>query len=528
MKLLSSDEMRRADQRTIEEIGLPGLVLMENAGAATTRLLKNRFLSWAEKRILILAGTGNNGGDGFVIARRLLQSGARVNLLLFGQRSRLTPDARQNADIFANLGGHIKEITEAELLSNFPAQLAHAGLVVDALFGTGLHRPIEGHIATTIQQVNRQNIPVLAVDLPSGVCADSGKILGCALKADWTVTFAAEKRGHRLYPGAACCGEIITVPIGIPDSFITIESHEVARNLADNFFIPPRHSTGHKGHFGHLLIVGGSLGKEGAATLTGLGALRTGPGLVTIATPLEAHPAIATQLLEAMTLPLPPEREGEDLGQLWSNTLINSDIRPSALAIGPGLGTNAGLFGLIRTLGHHWPDCPLILDADGLNLLAQNGSDWPNLAFDRSGPVILTPHPGEMARLLKISISKIQDNRLDIAREHAKQWQVWLVLKGADTIIAAPDGRAWINDTGNSGLASGGSGDLLTGIIAGLLTQGWPVESSVRAGVWLHGKAADETVQAQGGEAGLLAHDLLPALIRLRNQLNRKTDRTSK
>ncbi|MBF0448284.1 MAG: NAD(P)H-hydrate dehydratase [Magnetococcales bacterium] len=519
MKLLSSDEMRRADQRTIEEIGLPGLVLMENAGAATTQLLKNRFLPWADKRIIILAGAGNNGGDGFVIARRLLQSGAQVSLLLFGQRNRLTPDAHLHADVFANLGGHIKEITEAGQLSGFPTQLAHAGLVVDALFGTGLHRPIEGHIATTIQQINQQNIPVLAVDLPSGVCADSGKILGCALKADWTVTFAAEKRGHRLYPGAACCGEIITVPIGIPDSFIAIETHKVARNQVDDLIIPPRYSTGHKGHFGHLLIVGGSLGKEGAATLTGLGALRTGPGLVTIATPQEAHPAIAAQLLEAMTLPLPPVRDGEELGQLWSNTLINSSIDPSALAIGPGLGTNASLFKLIQTLGNHWPECPLILDADGLNLMAQNGAGRPSLTFDRSGPIILTPHPGEMARLLKISASEIQDNRLGIAREHANKWQVWLVLKGADTIIAAPDGRAWINDTGNSGLASGGSGDLLTGVIAGLLTQGWPVESSVRAGVWLHGQAADETAQTQGGEAGLLAHDLLPALIRLRNQL---------
>jgi ADP-dependent NAD(P)H-hydrate dehydratase / NAD(P)H-hydrate epimerase len=514
MKLLSSDQMREADRRTIEEIGLPGTVLMENAGAGVTRILKNRFLAWQKRPILILAGGGNNGGDGFVIARRLLQSGARVNLLLFGQANNLQGDARTHHQVFVHLGGPVREIGPEAPLASFSSNIVHAGVVVDAIFGTGLTRPIAGVLAQLFKFINQTDIPVLAVDIPSGVSADSGKILGCALRADWTVTFAAEKVGHRLYPGAGLCGEITTVPIGIPHTFIENDRHTVARNQPTDLSIPARKPDGHKGDFGHLLIVAGSVGKEGAATLTGLGALRTGPGLVSVATPNTARLAVAAKLTEAMTIPLPLDESKEDLTADWLNTILDSGIRPTALVMGPGLGTAANTMITVHAFAIQWASIPVLLDADALNLIAKSGGELQFITEKRSAPLILTPHPGELARLLGVTVADIQNDRLGIATETAMKWQAWLVLKGADTIIAAPNGKAWINDSGNSGLASGGSGDLLSGIIAGLLAQSWPVEVAVRYGVWLHGAAADQA--AENGEAGLLAQDLLPFIMKLR------------
>lgn len=519
MKLLRSDQMREVDRRTIKEIGLPGVVLMENAGAGVTRLLKRRFPAWQEKRLLILCGPGNNGGDGFVIARRLMAAGAAVRVLLFGIADRLQGDALLHHGAFIRSGGRLREITEERHLANFQSVLGHAGLVVDALFGTGLQRPLEGVIAQAIRLVNDAELPVLAVDIPSGVCADSGRIRGVALKARWTVTFAAEKCGHRLYPGAGLCGEITNVPIGIPTSLIDGEAHTVARNLPDDLHIPERPMDGHKGRFGHLLILAGSVGKEGAAALTALGAQRTGPGLVTVATPQQARPLVAAKLLEAMTLPLPDQEEPSCPAGRWSSVIHASGVQPTALAMGPGLGQGADASATVPALMTQWGHLPAVIDADGLNILALQGEDFLSaITRQRTAPLILTPHPGEMARLLGRTVADIQADRLDIACQAAQRWQVWLVLKGPDTIIAAPDGRAWINDSGNSGLAAGGSGDLLTGVVAGLLTQHWPVEVAVRAGVWLHGTAADDAVEQGLGEAGLLAGDLLPRIHHRRNQ----------
>ncbi|MBF0446472.1 MAG: NAD(P)H-hydrate dehydratase, partial [Magnetococcales bacterium] len=382
-----------------------------------------------------------------------------------------------------------------------------------------LTRQVEGLIAQAFDIINQLQTPVLAVDIPSGVSADSGKILGCGLKAQWTVTFAAEKIGHRIYPGAGLCGEIITVPIGIPKQFIDDDNHTVARNQMDDLAIPNRKTDGHKGNFGHLLIVAGNVGKEGAATLTALGALRTGPGLVTVATPESARQIIAGKLTEAMTIPLSIDGNQHELATNWLYTIQDSAIKPTAIAMGPGLGTQENFTICVQALTLHWKDIPIILDADALNLLALSGGQVKIITQKRGAPLILTPHPGELARLLQLTVAEIQKDRLAIAVTTAKKWQAWLVLKGADTIIAAPDGRAWINDNGNSGLASGGSGDLLTGIIAGLLTQDWPIETAVRCGVWLHGAAADAAIVAGNSESGLLAQDILPFVIKLQNTL---------
>ncbi len=516
-KLLTSAQMRAADQHTIETIGLPGIVLMENAGAGAISILQSHRPDWQQQPVLILAGSGNNGGDGLVMARRLLLANGRVVVALFGHGKKLHGDARINHHVFLKLGGQVVEFTESTPIAKLEHLLTHSGLVVDALFGTGLTRPITGHIANALLAVSKSRKPVLAIDLPSGVCADTGNILGYALPANWTVTFAAEKIGHRLYPGAALCGKISVIPIGIPPSVLDAPHHTVALNLPDDLIIPPRPPDAHKGICGRLLILAGSVGMEGAAILTASGALRTGPGLVTVATPAAAQAVISAGIIEAMTLSLPNNKQATHLGAGSLEAILTSGVHPQVIAMGPGLGTNRWNVGLVCDLTEKL-DLPIVLDADALNALAGKGEKIQQMTKQRKAPLILTPHPGEMARLSQLSVQQVQADRLAIARDNAIKWGVWLVLKGANTIIAAPSGHTWINITGNAGLAAGGSGDLLTGIIAGLLAQNWPVECAVRAGVWLHGAAADAAVSKKG-EAGLLASDLLPYIHRLRNTL---------
>ncbi len=519
-RLLTSQQMQTADRGTIEQVGLPGLVLMENAGAAATEVLLDRAATViAQQRpILILVGPGNNGGDGFVMARRLLAMGIRVHCLLFAALERLTGDARTHAMVFVRLGGMVQEVGEAHStaeIADFSTLLAHAGVVVDAIFGTGLVRPIEGVLAQAIAQVNATGKPVLAVDMPSGVQADRGAILGIAIQARWTVTFAAEKIGHRTYPGAERCGEVILRQIGIPAALIDLPEHRVFLNQPPSSILQQRSVAAHKGHFGHLLLLAGSPGKAGAAVLAALGAARTGPGLLTVATAHALVGQIVAHLPEAMTIPLPdPGEDGKNIRQ----ELCSCGFVPTALGIGPGLGTGSHWLTTLLTLLHSF-DVPAVLDADALTLLAADGRTQERMSqitMTRTAPVVVTPHPGEMARLTGMRTEQIQADRLGSALRMAAQWQVWVVLKGAGTVIAAPDGRAWLNATGNPGMAAGGSGDVLTGMIAGLLTQGLAMEEALSYGVWMHGKAADQAAQ-QLGMVGLLASDLLPFIQQLRN-----------
>ncbi|MEO5346893.1 MAG: NAD(P)H-hydrate dehydratase [Magnetococcus sp. YQC-9] len=513
-RLLTSAQMREADRRTIESLGLPGVVLMENAGAAACEILRARVPEWRSRVVVILAGAGNNGGDGFVMARRLLQAGSRVVVLLLGRGAELKGDARTHHGVFVGLGGVVRELVGGvDVAGVLHPLLLHCSVVVDAIFGTGLTRPVEGIAAELIRLVTRSGKPVLAVDIPSGVCADTGRIWGCALPACWTVTFAAQKRGHRLHPGAALCGELFVVPIGIPESFLAIPEHDVALNDTQDLVIPKRSPDAHKGDCGRLLIVAGSVGMEGAAILVAQGAARVGAGLITVATPAAVQPVITAGLTEAMTLPLPLKASGEPLLE----RITAGRFQPDVLAIGPGLGESESTWELVTAL-MTWKELPTLLDADALNILAGQGERIRQWAIGRRAPLILTPHPGEMARLWGMGVAEVQGDRLAIARRTARDWGVWVVLKGAGSIIAAPDGRAWINATGNPGLAAGGSGDLLTGIIAGLLAQNWPVESAVRAGVWLHGAAADACA-AEQGMVGMLAGDLIGQVRRLRNGL---------
>lgn len=503
MKLLTAEQMRETDRRTIEEIGIPGPVLMECAGRGVVEALERRFGQLAPGPVAILCGKGNNGGDGFVVARHLRERGWRVVTVVLAAQATLSGDARLNLDILAKLDA---ELIFAPDLASFEAaqrHLADATLIVDALLGTGLATPVTGLFAQAIAWINERAVPVVAVDIPSGLDATSGRILGCAVAADLTVTFAAPKLGQVVYPGVAQCGVLETVDIGIPRAILAseacgtlLDADEVATLL------PPRPVDGHKGTFGHLLVVAGSTGKIGAAAMSANAALRTGAGLVTAATPHTAQATLAIKLTEAMTEPLAEVEGGIALAaypvlqHLWQGK--------SALALGPGLGQTVETGELIRQVVRDCP-LPLVLDADGLNALAGN------CAFLQERPcatTILTPHPGEMARLSGCTIAAIEADRVGAARRFAETFGVVLVLKGARTVIAAPDGGICVNPTGHAGMASGGTGDVLTGIIGGLLAQGTTPFAAACAGVWLHGRAGDR-LRCRYGDAGLIATDLV-------------------
>lgn len=514
MKLLTAGQMRELDRRTIEEIGLPGVVLMENAGRGVAELLDRRFAALHPGTVLVLAGKGNNGGDGFVVARHLLNRGWRVRTMVLAERAQVAGDAAVNLDALSRAGGEVAFAPDAERLLPLLRLVDDVRLAVDALFGTGLAADVAGPAAAAIDWLNASGLPVVAVDLPSGVDASTGRVLGRAVQAEVTVTFAAAKLGHVLYPGATLAGELVVVDIGIPASLLeqTGDDHLLIDAEAAVPLLPPRPVTGHKGTFGHLLAVAGSTGKSGAAALAADGGVRSGAGLVTVACPASVQPVLAVKMTEAMTAPL-PEVGGalslqalEELRALWAGK--------DALALGPGLGLAEETMVLVRRLVRECP-LPLVLDADGLNALAGHAE----ILRERQGPpAVLTPHPGEMARLTGMTVAEVEADRLGAAREFARSYGVVLVLKGARTVTALPDGRVRVNGSGNPGLASGGMGDVLTGLLGGLLAQGLAPGDAAVLGVYLHGRAADRLARILG-TAGLTAGDLLREIPAARREL---------
>lgn len=512
MKIITAEQMREADRRTIAEIGIPGVVLMESAGRAVVSEILLRYPHLAPGPVLVLCGKGNNGGDGLVVARTLLQRGWQVTTILLAEESSVGGDARIYLDILQRLGASLDFAPDLSRAETLLAQIPVPALIIDGLFGTGLTSPVSGHHAFAIEWMNRAVAPKVAIDIPSGLDATSGAILGSVLYADLTVTFAAAKLGQIIYPGVNCCGELVVVEIGILQTLldelavgILLDAGEVRR------FLPARPATGHKGTFGHLLLVAGSCGKSGAAVLAAEAAQRTGAGLVTVAAPRTLQTTLAIKLTEAMTVPL-DEVDGElaeaafaQLAHLWPGKNV--------LALGPGLGRSAETGALVRRVVSECP-LPLVLDADAIFALA--GHD-DVLARRPVGTTVLTPHPGEMAHLLGCTTTEIEADRVGTARRFAEKHGVLLVLKGARTIIAAPDGGILINPTGHAGMATGGMGDLLTGIIAALLSQGAPPLAAAAAGVWLHGRSGDR-LRPRFGDAGLLASDLLAEIPGARNE----------
>jgi NAD(P)H-hydrate epimerase len=504
MRVLNAAHRREADRITIDEIGIRSLVLMECAGRQVVATLEERVEDLAESRIAVLCGPGNNGGDGFVVARTLLQAGYDVAVFLVGQASAVSGDARINLDILGRLGHTIVEIGNEQEWELHASDVSACDLLVDALFGTGLSRPLSGLFETIVRDINASPLPVVAIDIPSGLSGSTADVIGPAFEADLTVTFAAPKLPHVLPPAEALCGEVVTVEIGIPSEVVealdgprvdVITRESVAGSLE------PREADSHKGDYGRVVIVAGSTGRTGAAYLAAMAALRSGAGLVTVAAPASAVPTIASMGPEFMTLPL-PEADGElDVEAALERIL---DATSDVIAAGPGLGTSDAVrdlvLGLIERSG-----APLILDADALTVCARD----PERLRARDGlDVIVTPHPGEMARLIGQSTADVQRSRLEVAHGFATSRGVHVVLKGHRTLVVSPDGRTAINRTGNPGMATGGTGDVLTGVIAAWLAQLLDPETSTRVGVYLHGKAGDLAAAAVGAPA-LVAGDVL-------------------
>jgi len=507
MILVTANEMQAMDRRTIEDFGLPGMVLMENAGRGAIRFLLKQFPNLENARVGVIAGRGNNGGDGFVIARYLKQKGIQVQVYLLAERHRVQGDALANLKLLKPLEVPVVEIPDNASFSKIKSEMDGLDILIDAILGTGLKSDVTGYFKTIIDYINRLNKPVFAVDMPSGLNSDTGQPCGTCIRATATATFAYAKTGHMVYPGIDFCGNLKIVDIGIPPHIAAAVGprHFLTTAKLVRSHLIPRSADAHKGSTGHLLVIAGSTGKTGAASMTAMSALRTGAGLVTLGVAQSLNSALESQMLEAMTAPLPESGSGV-LGESAFNAIQKELPGKRCLAIGPGLGQAAETKKLIRKIIRQ-SEIPVVLDADGLNNLA---GDVNHLLTARA-PIVLTPHPGEMARLLDTEVSKIQQDRITSAREFSVEYNVHVVLKGAATIIAHPDGRVFINATGNAGMASAGMGDVLTGAIAGLIVQGLTPEAACHAGVYLHGAAADNLAEDMG-PYGYLAGDVMGAI----------------
>jgi hydroxyethylthiazole kinase-like uncharacterized protein yjeF len=502
MKLVTAAEMRELDRRAIQDLGIPSLVLMENAGRTTYQILRREFPD-LKGEVAVVAGRGNNGGDGFVVARYLANDGIPVVVFLLGPRDQVSGDGKVNLDILAQLGVEVIEVLGEEDLNSATHRLAKTGLIVDALLGTGLNSPVHGLMATLIERLNHLRAPVLAVDIPTGLSAETGEVLGVALKADVTVTFGWPKLGQIVPPGRDYVGRLWQVDISIPPQFAKEISLDLAEAHNLRGLLPPRDFGSHKGTFGHLLVLAGSEGKTGAATLTSMAALKAGAGLVTLGIPASLNDILEVKLTEVMTVPLPEAVGVRALGKTALTAVRDFLGEKFTVALGPGLGTHPETRELVCRLVHDLPQ-PMVVDADGVNNLAADTS----CLLKAAGPRILTPHPGEMGRLVGLSVPEVQSRRLDLVRETAAKFNITLVLKGAQTLVAAADGRVSLNPTGNPALASGGTGDVLTGLIGGFLAQGLTPWEAARLGVYLHGLAADYFVRRHGPR-GLVAGDLI-------------------
>jgi len=507
MRVVNADQMREADRRTIEDIGIPSLVLMETAGRQVVAAMEAVFDDVPGSRVAVVAGLGNNGGDGFVVARVLWQLGVDVHVYLIGAANDVGGDARVNLDILGRLGIDVIEVLTDQDWELHGSEVLRSDIVVDAIFGTGLHTPLTGIYETIAQDLNAGDAPVVAVDLPSGLSADDCALIGPAVQATLTVTFGAPKLPLMMPPAEAVAGSVVVAEIGIPRTVIDeLPGPRIERIMREDVreLVSDRPPDAHKGHFGHVLVVAGSRGKTGAAHLAAEAALRSGAGLVTVATPATCLPVVAALGSEYMTVPLDETPDGAAAATAIDRILETSH---DVIAAGPGLGTGPEQASLVRALLGR-ATVPLILDADALTVLADDPSA---LQGSPERPVVITPHPGEMARLIGTSAADVQRHRLNVARDFATIHHVYVVLKGHRTLIATPDGTVFINPTGNPGMATGGSGDVLTGMLGGWLAQRQRVAGACMLAVYLHGAAGD-LAAADVGEVAMTAGDIVAQL----------------
>jgi NAD(P)H-hydrate epimerase len=515
VKLLTAAQSRQLDQLSQQKYGVPSYPLMTRAGEAVADAAMRRFPD-AGAGVLIVAGKGSNGGDGMVAARRLKQKGVAVRAILLARRAELRGDSARACEEFAGQGGDIIEVSaDGEVGVAEAINRGQTGIIIDAIFGTGLNAEVRGLARRAIDLINQSpaTTRIVAVDIASGVNSDTGAIMGAAVNASLTITFGVAKFGHVSYPGAAMCGELEIADIGFPSAAICeIAARGLFLELADvKPLLHPRTANSHKGLYGHPLVIAGGLGKAGAAILTARGALRMGAGLVTAAIPESVAAVVAAAQAELMTEPM-PDRAGRFDARKTIERLDFLVAGKDALIVGPGIGVSEDTKELVAWLISEGarPERPLLIDADGLNALAAIGLDTLERA---KGPVALTPHPGEMARLLGVSTATVNADRISAASRLAQRTGAHVLLKGARTVIAAPDATVYVNSTGNPGMGTPGMGDVLSGIVGALLGQKMAAMDALALGAFLHGEAADRTARRMG-PIGYLSGDLLDELPR--------------
>jgi len=507
MRVLTSDQMQAADRSAVEGSGVPSSRLMENAGREFVSAMAQHLPMLDEQRVAVVCGKGNNGGDGFVVGRILGTLGADVRVYLTAPRSEVSGDAAVALDALEAAGLPVEDAATRESWTLVLPGIAGSDLIVDALFGTGLSRPLEGRWTAIIDDLNATGVPIISVDVPSGVSGETGCVIGATVKATMTVTFGAPKIPLVMAPAALMAGELVVVDIGIPDAIIDEvpgERVETITHERASAWVEARRDDIHKGECGRVVIVAGSVGKAGAAQLAALGALRSGAGLVTIATPRSCLGVVGGFMPEYMTLGLDDTTDG-----MVSETAAEAVLaqRCDVLAVGPGLGLGASVRTFVLDLVEK-STVPLVVDADALNAF---GGELDGLAGRDGREVVITPHPGEMARLTGTTIDQVQTRRLEVARELATTRCLYVVLKGARTLVVSPDGRVLVNLTGNPGMATGGTGDVLTGVIAAWLAQMGAAEAACGLGVYLHGAAGDRAAELEG-EVSMIASDLADCL----------------
>jgi len=503
MKVVSGQEIKEIDRRAMDSYGISGLILMENAGLKIFQKIKEIYPDLKSKRVVILSGAGNNGGDSFVVARHLHNYGTKVKVLLLTSPNKFREEAKINWEIINKMGLDITIIEDSkdELLEKY---LREAHLLVDGILGTGLRGPAKGLAAEVITLVNQLQKEVVAIDIPSGLEADLTIIKGPCIKANFTITLGLPKIGLLFYPGADYAGKILVEDIGIPRELL--ESESLKLNILEEEIVkrllPPRPVYGHKGTFGKVLLLAGSKGMTGAAYLASSAAIRSGAGLVYLGIPESLNPVMEMKLTEVITIPL-KETVVQSLGDEAAEEIITSLPSYSVLGIGPGLSRHPETQRLVRRIIEK-STLPLVVDADALYALRED----TDLLKKTNSPVIITPHPGELANLLNKDIKYILENQMEVAREVAHQFGIVVVLKGARTIIVEEKGEGYINISDNSGMATAGSGDVLTGIICGLIAQGTNPFSAAIIGVYIH-SVAGNIARRLKGERGMIASDIL-------------------
>ncbi len=499
MKISSVAQMRNLDRTAIEKFGIEDKLLMENAGLATFGVIQSK-LGVRGRKFAVFCGAGNNGGDGCVVARKLHSNGGDVKVFIVGNPERFTDSARMNFNIIKKLPLEIREVADA---GTAKTAIDDCDAIIDAIFGTGLTRDVEGLHRDVIEMINAGGVPVFSVDIPSGVNGDTGMIMGAAVKADYTVTFGLPKAGNMLFPGYGLCGKLYVTHISFPPPHYNDDSIKVEINITPE--IPPRSADAHKGDFGDVLFIAGAAGYFGAPYFAAFSFMKAGGGYARLASPRSITPFIAGRGSEIVFVPQEETISGS-IAFKNKNVLLGLSEKVDMVVLGPGLSLDEEAQTLARELTRDITK-PLLIDGDGITALSAD----LRIIRERKAPTILTPHLGEMSRITGIGVEEIRENRIEVMQGAASDLNAIIVMKGANSLIGYPDGRVFINLSGNPGMATAGSGDVLTGTIAAMFGLGLSLEDAVRKGVFMHGFSGDLAAEYEG-EDGITAQDIMDYL----------------